>query len=103
VSSGLRVNHEHSGGRGRALRPGRRRARGWAPPAPTCSAEDGSTASTGCTSTRCVSSAADALERALDAFEAGFGEFIDQMKWVNFGGGHHITRPDYDVAHLVRC
>jgi carboxynorspermidine decarboxylase len=43
----------------------------------------------------------DALERALTAFEAKFGEFIDQMKWVNFGGGHHITRPDYDVDHLV--
>ena len=43
----------------------------------------------------------DALDRALAAFEAKFGEFIDQMKWVNFGGGHHITRPDYDTDYLV--
>ncbi len=44
----------------------------------------------------------DALERALAAFEAKFGDFIPQMKWVNFGGGHHITRPDYDRDRLVR-
>ena len=44
----------------------------------------------------------DALERAIAAFETKFGEFIPQMKWVNFGGGHHITRPDYDRERLVR-
>ncbi len=44
----------------------------------------------------------DALERALAAFELQFGEFIPQMRWVNFGGGHHITRPDYDRDRLVR-
>ena len=44
----------------------------------------------------------DALERAVAAFETKFGAFIPQMKWVNFGGGHHITRPDYDVERLVR-
>ncbi len=44
----------------------------------------------------------DALERAVAAFEAKFGEFIPRMKWVNFGGGHHITRPDYDVERLIR-
>ena len=44
----------------------------------------------------------DALERAVGAFEQKFGEFIPQMKWINFGGGHHITRPDYDVERLVR-
>ena len=44
----------------------------------------------------------DALERAVAAFEQKFGEFIPQMKWVNFGGGHHITRPDYDRDRLVR-
>ncbi len=43
----------------------------------------------------------DALERSLAAFERQFGEFIPQMDWVNFGGGHHITRPDYDRDHLV--
>jgi carboxynorspermidine decarboxylase len=44
----------------------------------------------------------DALERALAAFEKQFGDFIPGMKWVNFGGGHHITRPDYDRDLLVR-
>jgi carboxynorspermidine decarboxylase len=44
----------------------------------------------------------DALERAVAAFEAKFGDFIPQMKWINFGGGHHITRPDYDRERLVR-
>ncbi len=44
----------------------------------------------------------DALERAIAAFEQKFGEFIPHAKWVNFGGGHHITRPDYDLDRLVR-
>jgi carboxynorspermidine decarboxylase len=44
----------------------------------------------------------DALERTLIAFEQKFGEFLPRMKWVNFGGGHHITRPGYDTDHLVR-
>ena len=44
----------------------------------------------------------DALERALAAFELQFGDFIPGLKWVNFGGGHHITRPDYDRDRLVR-
>ena len=44
----------------------------------------------------------DALERAVAAFERKFGEFIPQMKWVNFGGGHLMTRKGYDTAHLVR-
>ncbi len=44
----------------------------------------------------------DALERTLAAFEENFGRFLPQMRWVNFGGGHHITRKDYDVERLVR-
>jgi carboxynorspermidine decarboxylase len=44
---------------------------------------------------------ADALARTLDAFESKFGEFIPRMKWINFGGGHHITRAGYDVAQLI--
>lgn len=43
----------------------------------------------------------DTLERVLDAFEHKFGKYISKMKWVNFGGGHHITRDDYDVDKLV--
>lgn len=45
---------------------------------------------------------ADVLERTVKAFEKNFGEFIPQMKWVNFGGGHHITRPGYDLDLLVK-
>lgn len=44
----------------------------------------------------------DALERTLAVVEAKFGEFLGRMKWINMGGGHHITRPDYDVERLVR-
>jgi len=44
----------------------------------------------------------DALARTLEGFEQRFGEFLPKLKWVNFGGGHHITRSDYDRALLVR-
>ncbi len=43
----------------------------------------------------------DALEGVLEAFESRFGEYIGQMEWINFGGGHHITREDYDVDRLI--
>lgn len=45
----------------------------------------------------------DALIETLVAVEKKFGEFLPQMKWVNFGGGHHITREDYDRGALVNC
>lgn len=45
----------------------------------------------------------DALEATLQAVTEKFGEFLPKMKWLNFGGGHHITRPDYDLAKLERC
>lgn len=44
---------------------------------------------------------ADALERTLDAVEEKFGAYLPRMKWLNFGGGHHITRPDYNVEKLI--
>jgi carboxynorspermidine decarboxylase len=44
----------------------------------------------------------DALEAVLVGFEAKFGHLIGRMKWINFGGGHHITRTDYDVEGLIR-
>jgi carboxynorspermidine decarboxylase len=43
----------------------------------------------------------DTLERTLAVVEEKFGPYLKQMKWLNFGGGHHITRPDYDVDRLV--
>ena len=45
----------------------------------------------------------DALETTLDAVEARFGEFFPGLRWLNFGGGHHITRPGYDIPRLERC
>ena len=42
------------------------------------------------------------LRKVLAGFEEKFGYMLPQMKWVNFGGGHHITRTDYDVDGLVR-
>lgn len=45
----------------------------------------------------------DALETTLDAVEEKFGEFLPKMQWLNFGGGHHITRPGYDIPRLERC
>jgi len=42
----------------------------------------------------------DVLARVLKSFEERFGKYIDRMQWVNFGGGHHITRDDYDVDLL---
>jgi carboxynorspermidine decarboxylase len=45
----------------------------------------------------------DDLEITLNAFEEQFREWLPKMKWVNFGGGHHITREDYDIPRLERC
>ncbi|MCI7793283.1 carboxynorspermidine decarboxylase [bacterium] len=46
---------------------------------------------------------ADALERTLAAVEARFGEVLPRMRWLNMGGGHHITRPGYGLPRLERC
>lgn len=45
----------------------------------------------------------DDLETTLNAVEEKFGEYLRKMEWINFGGGHHITRPDYDIPRLERC
>lgn len=45
----------------------------------------------------------DDLETTLNGFEEQFREWLPKMKWVNFGGGHHITRSDYDIPRLERC
>ena len=44
---------------------------------------------------------ADDLITTFAAFEERFGEYLPQMKWLNLGGGHHITRADYDVPALI--
>lgn len=45
----------------------------------------------------------DDLLTTLNAVEEKFGEWLPQMEWINFGGGHHITREDYDIATLEAC
>lgn len=45
---------------------------------------------------------ADALERTLAVVEEKFGFLFERLSWINFGGGHHITRPDYEVERLIR-
>ncbi|MGA1846930.1 carboxynorspermidine decarboxylase [Deferribacter abyssi] len=43
---------------------------------------------------------ADVLVRVLNSFEKKYGKYLANLKWVNFGGGHHITRKDYDIELL---
>ena len=50
--------------------------------------------------TLCESSSFD-LERTLQEVEARFGHFLPQIKWLNMGGGHLMTRKDYDTEHLI--
>lgn len=45
----------------------------------------------------------DVLKRTIKVVDEKFGKYIAQMKWLNFGGGHHITRPDYDIETLIEC
>ncbi len=45
----------------------------------------------------------DDLERTLQAIEEKFGDILPKMEWINFGGGHHITREDYDIQLLEKC
>lgn len=45
----------------------------------------------------------DDLEATLKAVEEKFGFLMKDMKWVNFGGGHHITREDYNIETLEKC
>lgn len=48
----------------------------------------------------CESTSYD-LAKVLEAFEAQFGKYLPQVKWVNLGGGHLMTREGYDVEHLI--
>ncbi|MGN0620709.1 MAG: carboxynorspermidine decarboxylase [Porcipelethomonas sp.] len=45
----------------------------------------------------------DTLKRTIKVVDEKFGKYLKNMKWINFGGGHHITRDDYDVETLVEC
>lgn len=43
----------------------------------------------------------DTLARTIKVVDEKFGKYIKNMKWLNFGGGHHITRDDYDIDTLI--
>ena len=43
----------------------------------------------------------DALEKVLSEIEQTFGDYLKHLKWMNWGGGHHITRKDYNLKHLI--
>ncbi|MCO4475497.1 Carboxynorspermidine/carboxyspermidine decarboxylase [Streptococcus infantarius subsp. infantarius] len=43
----------------------------------------------------------DDLKTTLDAVEAKFGPYLHRIKWLNMGGGHHVTREDYDMDLLI--
>jgi carboxynorspermidine decarboxylase len=45
----------------------------------------------------------DDLKRTLDAVEEKFGKYLKELSWLNMGGGHHITREDYDIGLLEAC
>lgn len=46
---------------------------------------------------------AEPLAETLEAVEEKFGAWLPQMEWINFGGGHHITREGYDIDLLKQC
>lgn len=43
----------------------------------------------------------DTLARTIQVVDEKFGAYLSGLKWINFGGGHHITRPDYDIESLI--
>ena len=45
----------------------------------------------------------DTLERTLKVVEEKFGKYLYKMKWLNFGGGHHVAKDGYDVEKLINC
>lgn len=49
----------------------------------------------------CESSSFD-LEKTLEVIESKFGKYLNQVKWLNMGGGHLMTREDYDIEHLIK-
>jgi len=99
VSIGLRVNPEHSEGHTELYDPCARGSRLGIPrrafEGRTLDGVDGLHFHTLC------EHLFEPLARTAKVFEEKFGAFLPQMKWINFGGGHHITREGYDIDGLV--
>lgn len=99
ISPGLRVNPEHSEVEADLYNPAARGSRlGEAPDNLNGGLPEGIEGLH--FHTLCESTSYD-LEKVLAAFEQHFGRFFPQLKWVNFGGGHLMTRKGYDIDHLV--
>ena len=99
ASVGLRVNPEHSTQEGHAIydpcAPGSRLGiRRCDMPAQLPNGVEGLHFHT-----LCEQDAAPLVE-TFAAFDQAFGEYLPQLRWLNLGGGHHITRPGYDLAAL---
>ncbi len=99
VAVGLRINPEHSEGQVPIYDPcaphsrlGIRRA---------CFTDEDLTGVTGLHCHNLCEQNADCFVRTLQAIEERFGDLLSQVEWFNFGGGHHITRDDYDRELLV--
>lgn len=45
----------------------------------------------------------DTLWRTIQVIDQNFSKYLKKMKWINFGGGHHITKDDYDIKTLIKC
>jgi len=100
ISAGIRINPEHSEVKAAVYDPCARYSR-LGITAEQLKGEDLSGISGLHFHTLCELNA-DALERTLEKVESGFGKILKQVSWVNFGGGHHISRRDYDVQRLCR-
>lgn len=104
ISCGLRLNPEHSEGAVAIYNPCSPSSRLGIRPRElaSCDADDLEGISGLHFHTLCEQGA-DALQRTLQAFEQKFSPLIPGKKWLNFGGGHHITRPGYDIELLNKC
>ncbi|MDO6592185.1 carboxynorspermidine decarboxylase [Loktanella sp. D2R18] len=99
ISLGLRINPEHSEGWNPKYDPAAQCSRLGTPISKVCAADlkgvDGLHMHTLC------EQGFAPLQRTWDAVEDQLGPWLKEMKWLNLGGGHHITQPDYDRAGLI--
>jgi carboxynorspermidine decarboxylase len=95
---GLRINPLHREGEVPRYDPARR-IRAWASRWTSCSRSI-SKASRACISTRCASRISSRCAHLGGALPR-IAPFLGQLKWLNFGGGHHVTRADYQRDDLV--
>lgn len=103
IACGLRVNHGYSEVEVELYNPCARGSRlGITPEALAAADPEDWQGITGLHFHTLCEQGADVLERTLEVFEEVFAGYFSRLKWVNFGGGHHITRPDYDVEKLIR-